>query len=216
MRFMVDLKTVTNILKIVFEIFMAMCSLSDAELWSLIVKDDQHAFTAMFQRHWLTLYKTAHKYVKDEEAAEEIIHDLFLNIWNRRNHLTIHDFNRYFKAAARYQVYAYIKKHKTATLEYREYIRDENEVYALYSAHDKILYQELENQLIDHLKTLPERCREIFFLSRVRQLDNSEIAAQLGISKRSVENQITRALQCVRFNMKNIVMSLLILFSIFR
>ncbi len=190
-----------------------MCSLSDAELWSLIIKDDQHAFTAMFQRYWLTLYKTVLKYVKDAETAEEIIHDLFLNIWNRRTYLTIHDFNKYLKAAARYKVFAHLKKHKTATAEYREFINDGTEMYALNHAHDKLIYQELENQLIDHLKSLPDRCREIFFLSRLQQLDNSEIAAKLGISKRSVENQITRALQCVRFNMKDIVLSSLIILS---
>ncbi len=189
---------------------MANCSLSDAELWNLIVKDDHKAFAAMFQRHWLRLYKTALQHVKDPEASEEIVHDLFLNIWNRRNFLVINDFDKYLKAATRYQVYAYIKKNKTVTIEYRESLSEELEGYEVNTADEKIAYEELEGQLVYHLRSLPERCREIFFLSRVQQLNNNEIAEKLGISKRTVENQITRALQCIRFNMKDIVFSFLL------
>jgi RNA polymerase sigma-70 factor (family 1) len=190
---------------------MENCYLSDAELWDLIVNDNHHAFTIMFQRHWLRLYKTALQYAKDPEASEEIVHDLFLNIWKRRNFLIISDFDKYLKAATRYQVYAYIKKNKTV-IEYRENISDENERFELNSAHEKISYQELEGQLVQHLKSLPERCQEIFFLSRVQHLNNNEIAEKLGISKRSVENQITRALQCIRFNMTDILFSILLFF----
>ncbi len=189
---------------------MANCSLSDAELWNLIVKDDHHAFTIMFQRHWLRLYKTTLNYIKDTEACEEIIHDLFLNIWKRKNYLTISDFDKYFKAATRYQVYNYIKKNKTVPIEYREHIPEESGSYALNIADENISYQDLEGQLSQYLKSLPERCQEIFFLSRVHQLDNNEIAEKLGISKRTVENQITRALQCIRFNIKDIVFSFLL------
>lgn len=195
---------------------MANCYLSDAELWDLIVNDDHHAFTIMFQRHWLRLYKTSLHYVKDAEACEEIIHDLFLNIWNRRNYLVINDFDKYFKAAARYQVYAYIKKTKTVLVEYREHIEDENGRYELNTGDERISFRDLEGQLEQQLKSLPERCQEIFFLSRVEQLNNNEIAEKLGISKRTVENQITRALQCIRFNMKDIVYSILVLYMMMK
>ena len=190
---------------------MAYCSLSDAELWDLIVNDDHHAFTIMFQRHWLRLYKSTLNYVKDSEASEEIIHDLFLNIWNRRKCLVINDFGKYFTAATRYQLYAHLKKNKPVVLEYRENISEESNSFELNYAYEKISARDLETRLSLHLRSLPERCQEIFFLSRVQQLDNSEIAEKLGISKRTVENQISRALQCIRFNLKDIVISLLLI-----
>ncbi len=190
---------------------MANFSLTDAELWSLIIKDDHYAFTVLFKRHWLTLYRTSLRYVKDTEACEEVIHDLFLNIWRRRSYLTIVDFDSYFKAATRYQVYKYLKKHKAFALEYRENFSDEDAGYELNSAYEEISYRDLEDQLNQHLKALPERCQEIFYLSRKQQLNNSEIAERLGISKRTVENQITHALQCIRFNMKDIVVAVLLL-----
>jgi RNA polymerase sigma-70 factor (ECF subfamily) len=127
--------------------------------------------------------------------------------------LVINDFDKYLKAATRYQVYAFIKKNKTVAIEYRETLPERIEGYEINAAAEKIAYQELEGQLIYHLRLVPERCREIFFLSRVQQLNNSEIAEKLGISKRTVENQITRALQCIRFNMKDIVFSLLLLWE---
>jgi RNA polymerase sigma-70 factor (family 1) len=189
---------------------MANCSLSDAELWNMIVNDNHHAFTIMFQRHWFKLYKTNLYYVKDAEACEEIIHDLFLNIWKRRSYLIINDFDKYFKAAARYQVYAYLKKLKSVPVEYREQLPEEVGGYELNAADEKLSYQELEGQLNQHLRALPGRCQEIFLLSRMQQLNNSEIAEKLGISKRTVENQITRALHCIRYNMKDIVYSILL------
>ena len=193
---------------------MANFSMSDAELWSLILKDDHHAFTILFKRHWLKLYRTSLRYIKDTEACEEVIHDLFLNIWRRKNYLTIINFESYFKAAARYQVYNYLKKHKAVALEFRENISDEDAGYELNSGYEEISYDDLENQLNQHLRSLPERCQEIFQLSRKHQLNNSEIAERLGISKRTVENQITCALQSIRFNMKDIVIAILLLSTI--
>ncbi len=142
--------------------------------------------------------------------------DLFLNIWNRRTYLVINYFYKYFKDAARYQVYAYIKKTKTVLVEYREHIEDENGRHELNKAYERISFRDLEGKLALQLKSLPDRCQEIFFLSRVEQLDNNEIAEKLGISKRTVENQITRALQCIRFNMKDIVYSILVLYMMMK
>ena len=193
---------------------MANFSMSDAELWRLILKDNHHAFTILFKRHWLRLYKASLRYIKDTEACEEVIHDLFLNIWRRRKYLTIINFESYLKAAARYQVYNYLKKHRAVALEFRENISDEDGGYELNSGHEEISYKDLEDQLSQHLRSLPERCQEIFYLSRKQQLNNNEIAERLGISKRTVENQITCALRCIRFNMKNIVVSILLLSSI--
>jgi len=193
---------------------MANFSMSDAELWSLIVKDDHHAFTMLFKRHWLSIYKSALRYIHDPETCEEIVHDLFLNIWKRRNYLTIINFQSYLKASARYQVYNYLKKHRSVTLELRENFSDADGGFEFNSGHEGIIYKDLEDQLSQHLRSLPERCQEIFYLSRKQQLNNSEIAERLGISKRTVENQITYALQRIRFNMKNIVMAGLLLLHV--
>lgn len=184
---------------------MAYSSLSDAELWAYILNDDFRAFSALFDRYCLVLYKATQRYINNDDECEEVVHDLFLNIWNRKQVLVIEDFNRYLKAAIRYEVLSYIKKHKIKSTLFIDDISELDQRSEFNVADEKISYQELENQLTQHLRQLPKRCREIFILSRMEHLSNLEIAEKLGISKRSVENQITTALQFLRFHMKDIV-----------
>jgi len=192
---------------------MALSSLSDAELWNLILNDDYRAFSALFERHWLKMYNTALKYLHDEQASEEVVHDLFLNIWNRKSYLEIKEFDKYFKAATRYQVYAYLKKHKDARVVYMETLTESYEVNNYNNADKRIAYQDLETRLNNHLKLLPLRCKEIFLMSRMQHFSNFEIAQKLGIDKRTVENQLTHALHSIRLNMKDILFSVCVLFT---
>jgi len=185
-------------------------SLSDEELWNLILKDDYRAFAVLFQRHWLRIYKTALNHYNDAEACEEIVQDLFLNIWNRRKYLTIRCFDSYLKAAARYQVYTYIKRIKPLRLEYQETYSETSGHYELNRGLENMLYLEMEDELHEQLKLLPERCQEIFLLSRKEYLANCDIADKLGISKRSVENQIALALKHLRSYLKHLAIILLI------
>lgn len=191
---------------------MQLNSLSDADLWALIVEDNYRAFTVLFNRYWFRLYKTAQKYIKNDTACEEVVHDLFLNLWNRRQFLVINNFEHYLKASTRYQVYNYQKKLKTEHIVYRQNIDEYEARHALNNGQEKIHSAELESLLEEQLSVLPERCREIFLLSRKDHLSNNEIAERLSISKRSVENQITIALKHLRFNFKEIL--ILVLLSI--
>jgi len=195
-------------------IVMTDSSLSDSELWELIVKnDDYRAFLVLFKRNWLALYKTAFYYVKDEAAAEEVVNDLFLNLWSRKNFLVILDLKKYFKAATRYQAFDYLQKQKGMRLVYSDHL-EENGQYSINKAQENFMFSDLEATLNQHLKLLPARCKEIFLLSRIQQLSNHEIAEKLGISKRTVENQITHALKCIRFNLKDIAVIITLMFYI--
>jgi RNA polymerase sigma-70 factor (family 1) len=195
---------------------MALSYLSDAELWNLILNDDYRAFTALFERYWLKMYNTALKYLHDEQASEEVVHDLFLNIWNRKSHLNIHEFDKYFKAATRYQVYAYLKKHKAAPVVYLDNVVESYDTHDYNNADKRIAYQELETRLNKHLMLLPLRCKEIFLMSRMQHYTNFEIAQKLGINKRTVENQLTYALQSIRVNMKDILFTVCILVTLLK
>lgn len=176
--------------------------LSDSDLWEKIVNDDYRAFTALFERHWLILYKTANKYVKDQESCEEIVHDLFLNIWNRRKFLCIVDFTSYLKTSTRYQVYRYLRSNKASIIVYTELYPDEIKFSQENYGYETMLCNDLENKVQDCLKQLPKRSSQIFLMSRKQQLTNDEIAQRLGISKRSVENELTSALKFLRCHFK--------------
>lgn len=177
--------------------------LSDSELWLAVRNDDEQAFAMLFDRYWVRLYKTALRYLKDRENSEEAVHDVFLNIWDRRYRLEIESIPNFLLSAIRYQVYNRMRASKPpATLELNDletgYLPDYN-----HSDHG-IKNQELLLELSHYLKKLPKRCQEIFYLSRIDNLSNQEIAARLGISKRTVENQITLALKHLRSCFKQV------------
>ncbi|WPU92709.1 RNA polymerase sigma-70 factor [Mucilaginibacter sabulilitoris] len=176
---------------------MLKSPLSDDELWNAIRCDNELAFTALFDRYWVRLYKAAHRYLKDHEAAEEVVHDVFLNIWNRRHQLEIESFPNFLLTATRYQVYNRMRSAKSPIVLTASDV-ELNELLDHNIGEDHIKDQELQQELDQYLDQLPKRCQEIFYMSRINHLSNQEIAGKLGISKRTVENQITVALKHLR------------------
>jgi len=187
--------------------------INDQELWLAVRNDGEQAFAILFDRYWLRLYKTALRYLKDREASEEVVHDVFLNIWNRRHELDIQSFPNFLLTAIRYQVYNRMRAVKSPIVlnisdsEINEWLDHNN-------GESRIKDQELLQELGQYLEQLPKRCQEIFYMSRINQLSNQEIAGRLGISKRTVENQITMALKHLRvcFKYIHVILSLCYVF----
>jgi len=86
---------------------------TDEELWGAIITDDTRAFAVLYNRYWKKLYRTALFYLKNEAIAEEVLHDVFVTLWNRRHYLRIENFNNYVYITTRYQVYKYLKGSQT-------------------------------------------------------------------------------------------------------
>ncbi|WP_121245956.1 RNA polymerase sigma-70 factor [Mucilaginibacter phyllosphaerae] len=185
-------------------------SLSDTDLWDAIRLNDELAFTALFDRYWVRLYKTAQTYIKDHEVSEEVVHDVFLNIWERRHVLQIDSFANFLLTAVRYQVYNRMRAAKSPVFFNTAHLP---ELMDSNAGENHINEQELQQELNRQLVQLPKRCQEIFYLSRMLQLSNREIAAKLGISKRSVENQLTVALKHLRMFLKHT--AIFVLFILF-
>ena len=179
---------------------------TDQELWEAIKKNDEQAFAKLFYRYSTKIYSKAYSYLRDQEVCEQIVHDIFMGLWTGRHTLQITSFSAYLTSASRYAIYKHKYSAKVVPIEYKEDLEDsmflnrssQNEGYS------KMACQELELEVDSHLATLPKRCQEIFIMSRRQQLSNEEIANELGISKRTVENQITSALKHLRFSLKDI------------
>ena len=190
---------------------MLKAQTTDLELWEAIGADNKSAFNELFNRYWVSLYKTAYSYLKDKEASEEVVHDVFLNIWERRKELEIKIFPNFLLTAVRYQIYNRMRSAKLSVVYVADDIYTDN-ACNLNDGESKIREQELQQELKQQLDVLPKRCQEIFLLSRVEHVSNQEIATRLGVSKRTVENQITIALKHLRVSFKYLATLALSLF----
>lgn len=164
----------------------------------------QKHFNTLFERYWSIVFTTVFYYTKDKDVCNNITHDLFLNIWVKRDVLEIKLFKAYLTTAARYHVYKQNKSAKVVQLTYLESPEKLELGFCRNSADEKLSSLELEGKVNIYLKQLPQRCQEIFVLSRRENFSNDEIATRLGISKRTVENQLTCALKHFRICLKSL------------
>jgi len=188
--------------------------LSDSELWQAIKLDDKKAFDVLFERYWSAMYTSAYNFLRDSELSAEIVHDIFLNIWQKRKDFQIISLKNYLTSSTRYHVYKCLKERKASAIVYVENYDDEISLKQENEGEEKLNSISMESAIQEYLLQLPKRCREIFLLSRMQNMTNDEIAAHFNISKRTVENQITIALKFLREHLKEI--ALLCLINIFK
>lgn len=188
---------------------MNRSQLSDENLWEAIAMDDSRAFAELYNRYWKKLYKTALFYLKDPETAQQILNDVFVVLWNRRQHLHIDSFSSYLFITTKHHVFKALHAAKSIPVDYVEQY-EENCGESINEAEKKSNYDDLLHDLDQYLQGLPKRCKEIFWMSRIENLSNQEIAARFGISKRTVENQITYASRHLKTSYKELTLLVLL------
>jgi RNA polymerase sigma-70 factor, ECF subfamily len=158
---------------------------------------DITGFEALFQVNYQPLCTTSFRIVQDKDIAEDIVQDIFIKLWERRETLVIEtSLKAYLIRSTINQSLNYLKKYRN-TLE-REFafgaeIGAESNV-----TEDTVLFRELSKKAEQAISALPEGCRLVFVLSRHEQLSYREISARLNISVKTVENQMSRALRHLR------------------
>jgi RNA polymerase sigma-70 factor (family 1) len=174
--------------------FAEMQSVSDHELISAIRNGSERHFKQLFDIYWSKLYIVANNVLRNEADAEDIVQELFIDLWNRRATLVIDNLGGYLFTATRYSVAKKLAKRplQKRHVELFEAILDNADLGASLETNDLI---DFIRSKISHL---PDRCKEVFELSRFEQLSNNEIANRLDISTSTVENQINKALKNLR------------------
>ncbi|RVT97323.1 RNA polymerase sigma-70 factor [Mucilaginibacter limnophilus] len=177
--------------------------LSDTELVALLKSEDNSgAFREIYNRYWGELYNTAYKRLKSYEIAEELVQDLFADLWLRRGSLNITTLLKaYLFGAMRYLIIKQIHLEMSES-EY-QIIAAMNNIIIDNSTEETIFVNDLYNRLQVQMDNLPTRCREVFDLSRNKHRTNKEIAHSLGITEKTVENQITRALRYLKTTLRS-------------
>lgn len=155
------------------------------------------------------------KFTRSKDSAEEVVQDVFVNLWEKRFTLVVNSSLRaYLFTAVRNQSLNYLK-HLQVINEYNSYYSDMlNDAGYYYSLSQEtgaslLMASELEKKIEEAVDSLPKECRRIFLLSRHDGLKNQEIADELGISVNTVQKQMSIALGRLKIALKNYLPSFL-------
>jgi RNA polymerase sigma-70 factor (ECF subfamily) len=178
----------------------------------LLKKGDQNAFGLLFHFYYPGLVMYAFQFTANMENAEEIVQNFFVRLWEKHEKIELCDSLKNFLFLSVRNGSLDFLKHQRIE---KKYINEMIELSRHHLAYDIDLFvsSELQKRLKQGIDLLPEKCREIFVMSRMQGRKNNEIAAELNISKRTVETQISKALKVLRVELKDYV-GLLVLLSI--
>lgn len=164
----------------------------------------------LYNRHWVALYKFAFSILGDKDSCKDIIQDVFIWIWEHKNGLEIQTPKSYLKTAVKYKIANYLRAGNIRESFFNEALKI-NIANSIPGVDEYSELKELNSIIQITVANLPLKCQEIFRLSREANLSNREIAEQLGISIKTVENQITIALHRIRANVQPHLISILLL-----
>lgn len=160
---------------------------------ALISGDDKAAYSELYERYWQKLFAIAYNRLQDMQTAEDVVHEVFAGLWKNRAELKINKAENYLAVATKYAVFRQIKKARQAR-DYRNNLMPAAGNSLENDLHYKMLLQLVRNEV----EKLPDRCRLVFNYSREAGMSVKEIAKQMDISPKTVENQLTKALGHLR------------------
>lgn len=185
---------------------------TDANVIMSLREGDKDAFAEIYNRYWKKLLAIAYHHCKDKITAEEIVQEVFIGLWNRRNELYIDHVNAYLATAVKLSVFKQYARQKR-----RDQIK-EQAVDPLISTWDeeKIYTRFLQQHINGMVEFLPEKCRLVFKLSRDEGLSIPEIAQRMGIAEKTAEAHLTKALKVLKLKLKHPYLWVVIVSQILR
>lgn len=163
-----------------------------------LIKIDETSFFHLYQTHWKRMYQLAFKYLGDIYRAECLVQEVFTSLWQRKEEMMLEEntIENYLIRAVRFRIARSYSDDIRKTRKLDELSSRQKE--AENQTEEQVLYNFLRaeiDKLVDHL---PERCKVVYELSRNKGLNNREIAVNLLISEKTVENQLSKALKFIR------------------
>ena len=153
----------------------------------------RHEFEKLFREFFAPLMAFSRRILADEDDAREVVHQVFINLWEKRDEIDLStSMKSYLFTSVNNRSLNVIRDRKKFSSEEMPELSGEWDVSA------QIESMELEEKIREVIASLPEKCREIFELNRFEGLKYSEIAAQMEISVKTVENQMSKALKILR------------------
>lgn len=172
----------------------------DQFLFEQIKESDEKAFQALFRAYYPFLCQYATQLLKEPSAAEEIVQELFVRLWEKRKETSIEiSVKNYLVRAVKNSCLNHIRHFKIKS----DYIQNIQSEKILYADEEYDAQEELIKKIEESIASLPEKRREIFRLSRQEGLKYKEIAAKLNVSVKTVETQMGIALKSLRQKLRD-------------
>ncbi len=174
----------------------------EEKLLESFLQGDQQAFSQLFQLHYEGACRYVIRLVKDEDTTEEIVQSTFVNLWDKREMISTDiTFKSYLFRSAYNTALNYLKHRKVMAT----YVNKKQDNFGV-SKQSYVSHQpdfEIQQRIDDALDSLPPQCQKVFRMSREEGLKYHEIADELGISKKTVEVHMGKALKMLRAQLKD-------------
>ncbi|QDH80290.1 RNA polymerase sigma-70 factor [Echinicola soli] len=185
--------------------------MEDSSENTLCAPIDEELFETTFKSHFQALYAYACMLVKDEDEAAEIVQTVFLKVWEKRETISI-------TSSLKAYLYQMVYRDSMNHLRHQKVKQKHHDITLRQSSDGGLQMDEgHDHELMDALRkalhVLPEKCRKVFLLSRYESLKYHEIADRLGISVKTVETHMGKALKHLRIELADFLPILFILFT---
>lgn len=173
---------------------------SDTDFFILqkMIEGDEDAFKYFFDTYYDDLCNFVNSYLRDQILSEDIVQSIFIYLWEKKDSLPFNcSIKAYLYTASKNKSLNYIRNQKNKNRIIEELI-PKNELFFSEDADQFLEFEELKKIICDAVEGLPTQCKTIYQLSRDRELTNKEIAENLGISVKTVENQMTIAIKKIK------------------
>ena len=181
---------------------------SDSLLLLQIEQGSPSAFDALYEKYWAKAYSNAYKRLKDTDQAKDIVQDIFINIWLRKE-THIDNFPAYVKTAIRNRVFKLAEKQKM-TCHFLDKLQNISSTDL--NADAEIRREEFYSAYENLVATLPPKRQIIFRLRFQEDLTTKAIADQLDLTRKTVQNQLGKAIEQLRVSLLHLFTLLIVLF----
>lgn len=171
--------------------------LTDFNLSELLKNGEERAFREIYARYWDKSYVIACKRLNDAIEAEEVVQDIFCNLWRKKDSFILtKGFDNYFAVAVKFEVINRLAKQARQSVLKKQASKVFSEVDN--STIDDFDLKELTKQLQNSIDALPEKCGQVFRLKYEKEYTQYQIAQELNISEKTVEAHLSKARKTLR------------------
>ena len=187
---------------------------SDNCLLDFLRKGDLNVFEEIYRRYWKQLYFISYKRTQSSEISEELVQDIFTSLWEKRQSIHVDNLSAYLFTAIKYKIINHFHREMSK----RSFIESTSASSERVdnSTEEMVLLNDLNQALTQEIEKLPARRKMIFKLYRQQNLSMKQVASQMGVSEKTVENQLNKAFKMLRLSLRHFLSLGLVLLCLVR